>query len=148
MRGGPRAPMGAAASLMRLSPPERRLLVQAAWLLVILSLALAALPLPLLERFVIRLARGRSGAASSVDRIGWALGAAARRVPGATCLVQALAARILLGRQRIPAVVRIGVARERGAPLESHAWVEGEGRVVVGDAHLGRYVPIATWGTR
>src|SRR5207248_10673296 len=99
-------------------------------------------------RCVTRVARERSARAPEVDRLGWALGAAARRVPGATCLVQALAARILLGRQRIPAVVRIGVARERGAPLESHAWVESEGRVVVGDAHLDRYAPIATWGTR
>ena len=140
--------MSAVASLIRLSPPERRLLVRAAWLLVILRLALAPLPLPLLERLVTRLARPRRGPAPAVDRIGWALGAAARRVPDATCLVQALAVRILLGRQRIPAGVRIGVARERGARLESHAWVESEGRAVVGDAHLDRYVPIATWGTR
>jgi hypothetical protein len=148
MRDRRHGPIRAVARLIRLSPPERRLLVRAAWLLVLLRLALAALPLPLLERLVRRLARARSGTAPSVDQIGWALAAAARRVPGASCLVQALAARILLGRQRIPAVVRLGVARERGAALASHAWVESEGRVVVGDAHLDRYVPIATWGTR
>ena len=116
--------------------------------MVTVRVALTALPYRRVERLVSRLARRRAAAAlAPTDRIAWAVAAVGRRLPGATCLVQALAASIMLARGGTRAIVRIGVARERGGPLESHAWVESEGRVVIGDVHLDRYVPIATWGS-
>ncbi|HEY2991288.1 MAG TPA: lasso peptide biosynthesis B2 protein [Methylomirabilota bacterium] len=139
--------MATLGKLLRLSPAERRLVVQAAWLILILRVALTALPYRRVERLVSRLARRRAAVLAPTDRIAWAVAAVGRRLPGATCLVQALAASIMLARGGTRAIVRIGVARERGGPLESHAWVESEGRVVIGDVHLDRYVPIATWGS-
>jgi len=115
--------------------------------MVTLRVALTALPYGRVERLVSRLARRRAAVPAPTERIAWAVAAVGRRLPGATCLVQALAASIMLARGGTRAIVRIGVARERGGPLESHAWVESEGRVVIGDVHVDRYVPIATWGS-
>lgn len=56
---------------------------------------------------------------------------AARRIPGATCLIQALTGWLMLSRRSIPSTVRIGVARP-DAKLSAHAWLEQDGRVVLG----------------
>ena len=56
--------------------------------------------------------------------------AAVRQVwHGSTCLEKSLASWWLLGRQGVPAVVRIG-ARMNSAKFEAHAWVECEGLAV------------------
>jgi hypothetical protein len=132
--------------VLALPAGDRRLILRAAWLVLLLRVALLALPFRAFERLVARLASPRVAEPMPAARVAWAVAAIGRRLPGATCLVQALAARILLGRQGTPALVRIGVAREPGGRLKSHAWVESEGAVVLGDVHLDRYIPIATWG--
>ena len=76
-----------------------------------------------------------------VDRIGWAVGSAARFVPGATCLPQALAAEAILRRRGHPADLRLGVKRIDSG-VEAHAWVESYGRVIVGDGDLDRFEPL------
>ena len=75
------------------------------------------------------------------DRIGWAVGSAARFVPGATCLPQALAAEAILRRRGHPADLRLGVKRSDDG-VEAHAWVESYGRVIVGDGDLDRFEPL------
>lgn len=138
---------GSLGMLLGLTSAERGLLLQAVWLIVLLRIALATLAYRRVERLVSRLARRRAAAPAPTERVAWAVAVIGRRLPGATCLIQALAASIMLARGGTPAVVRIGVARDPGGPLESHAWVESDGRVVLGDVHLDRYVPIATWGS-
>ncbi|MBI4500160.1 MAG: lasso peptide biosynthesis B2 protein [Gemmatimonadetes bacterium] len=68
-------------------------------------------------------------------RIAWALGALAPRLPGKnTCLIQALAAHAMLRRRGYPSELRIGVSgKDPAGAIKAHAWVECEGRVVVGD---------------
>jgi hypothetical protein len=75
------------------------------------------------------------------DRIGWAIGSAARFVPNATCLPRALAAEAILRRRGHPADLRLGVTRDGGG-VHAHAWVESYGRVVVGDGDLDRFAPL------
>lgn len=81
-------------------------------------------------------------------KIAWAVHHAARLVPQATCLTQALAAQIMLSRWRIPTMLHIGVdAREAGA-FEAHAWLMLNEAVVLGGtrASLSRYKTIAIYG--
>lgn len=60
-------------------------------------------------------------------------------VPKATCLVQALAAQLLLTRHGHMADLQIGVSQAKG--FEAHAWLEFEGRVVLGGVtNLSDYV--------
>ena len=48
-------------------------------------------------------------------------------VPRATCLVQALAAQVLLSWQGLDSHLRIGVALSADKEFEAHAWVECDG---------------------
>jgi len=67
------------------------------------------------------------------ERVRWAIGVARTVVPAATCLPQALAAESLLARGGHPAELHIGVMKSTAGKFEAHAWVEYQGRIVVGD---------------
>lgn len=54
-----------------------------------------------------------------------------RFVPGANCLVKALAIRTLLGRYGQHSNIRLGVIKSQ-ASIYAHAWVEIDGRIVFG----------------
>ena len=71
-----------------------------------------------------------AAAVNRVDRIVWAVRAAARCVPHATCLTQALACQALLSRSGYASRLEIGVAKDgddAGRRFEAHAWVVCEG---------------------
>lgn len=82
----------------------------------------------------------------AVARVVWAVQGISRRVPGMTCLVQALAAQAMLARRGVPARVRVGVrpAATPAASLDAHAWLESsDGRVLIGDVpELANYQPL------
>lgn len=78
-----------------------------------------------------------------MGRIAWAVTRASRAVPGAACLTQALAAQVLLERHGFPARVQVGVRRSDGAQLLAHAWVESDGRILLGGTDLSGYTPLA-----
>ena len=103
------------------------------------------LPFRLLRTMLSKFSNGTVAGASaeqiSVERVAWAVTAASRYVPVATCLTQALVTKMLLGRFGYPAIVRIGVARSESGELQAHAWVESGGSVVIGGSEpsLRRY---------
>jgi len=84
----------------------------------------------------------RSGRASwALENVVWAVRTAAARLPGSTCLSSALTARLMLKRRGHDARVRFGVAppADAGGTPQFHAWVECNGRAVVGDESLDSY---------
>lgn len=87
------------------------------------------------------------GTSSAEDRarVGWAVASAARFVPGATCLPQAMAAQALLARRGIGSTIQTGFDRTDAKGVEGHAWLVCEGEVVVGDIGLDRFVPVASF---
>jgi hypothetical protein len=74
-----------------------------------------------------------------IKRVVWAVEAAARRVPSATCLTQALAAKAMLNRRGFSIDLHIGVAKGSQGNLEAHAWIEYAKRVVIGGPEIKRY---------
>lgn len=74
-------------------------------------------------------------------RLGWGVRNAARLVPRASCLTQALAAQLLLARSGHRSQIRIGVAKDPDGRLLAHAWLISDGRIVIGGSsrELGRY---------
>lgn len=66
-------------------------------------------------------------------------------VPRATCLTQALAGQALLTHCGYPAIVHVGVTRAEGAgnAFQAHAWLESDGKVVIGESEVP-YIPLAT----
>ena len=128
----------------RLPLAERRLVLAAAALAAGVRLALRVAPFRLVQAALVRVARpSRSVPSLPVPRIVWAVTAATRRVPGANgCLVRALVARTLLARHGHPAALRIGVTRGPAGALAAHAWVESEGRVVLGGEVGAGFTPL------
>jgi hypothetical protein len=62
-----------------------------------------------------------------------AVRAASRYVLSPTCLAQALALRRLLARHGRVSVLNLGVRNPPGGRLQAHAWLEADGRVILGD---------------
>lgn len=142
-------------NLSRLLEPDRIAAFGYAWV-VCLSVAIAFrfAPAPRVlsrieKRVRLAIRRRSSGRATlslrrgdtdhCLDRAIWAVPAASRRVPGATCLVKALAGRLAIARCGRSAEIRIGVLPD-GDTLIAHAWLELDGRVVIGgEASPKRY---------
>ena len=135
-----------------LTSVERRVLVKATLLLALIQLGLGRLPFTVLRRLVTgdttnggRLSADRQGFA---DAVVWAVTAASRRVPGrTTCLSQALTAQALLARNGYPSRLQFGVVRGTRGEVEGHAWVECEGRVLIGGTpvEVGKFTPLAAF---
>lgn len=134
-----------------LSAADRRLLAETGLQLVFTRLGLWLLPYERLRRVLRRTRPSRPEQPRDfTDRVSWAVHAVARRLPGTTCLAQSLTAVTLLQRRGCRADLRIGVQEPRQSaarPLDAHAWVECDGRVVVGNvpdlADYGVLTPVA-----
>jgi hypothetical protein len=74
----------------------------------------------------------------------WAVEAASRRVPRASCLTQALTAQVLLSRIGHPTELRWGVTRQPDGQFAAHAWLELNRRVLIGGRveNFGRFIPL------
>lgn len=133
-------------SFCRLAPGEQRLFLSAFFWLGVAKLGLALCSFPALTRWLSARASVRKNLTQpiTVSRIVWAVTTAAWYFPTAcACLPQALAAQVLLGRRNHPAEVKIGVTKAEGqVTLEAHAWLECEGRIVLGGPDVSRYVEL------
>jgi hypothetical protein len=72
------------------------------------------------------------------EDLAWIITTAAKYVPHASCLTQALAAQWIFAWLGRPTAVQVGVAKGVDKRLRVHAWLEREGRVVVGGEPLER----------
>ena len=132
------------ARFRSLPPSDRTLFLIALLAIASVRVGLWLTSFRRLHRSLARIARPTGSpdpTPGEADRIGWAVGSAARFVPDATCLPQALAAEAILRRRGHPADLRLGVSRGDDG-VEAHAWVESYGRVIVGDGDLDRFEPL------
>ena len=135
--------------LLFLPAEDRALLLGAMWWVGAVRFGLWLVPFGTLQRALERMARSSAklpvADQDSINRVTWALKVASRIVPSATCLTQALAAQVMLGRRAQPIDLRIGVAKTAEGRLEAHAWVELEGRIVIGEQNdLTRYTLLSS----
>jgi len=119
---------------------DRRLLLDAFVAAALFRLALFFFSIDRLRTWAARAGRSRQ----PLDRIVWAGRVAARRVPGTTCLSSALALQRLLSAHGHDSELHIGVAHEDGA-FAAHAWVEQDGRVLIGEAERRTYTRLVSW---
>jgi hypothetical protein len=128
---------------LALTRADQWLLIKASLLIGAIRLGLWWLPFHTLRRLLTRLAHAPTTSPANdqgtVDRLTWAVRVAGRYVPKTTCLVRALAAQVLLARRGQPARLHIGFTREEAGALKGHAWVERQGRFVMGDADPAYY---------
>ncbi len=123
-------------NFLHLPYADRRLLVKSILLVGAVRLGLWLLPFQILRRYLVRFSRASSKSQPVdpvlVDRVAWAVAVSSRFIPRASCLTQALATKALLSRRSQPAVLRIGVIRNESGEFLAHAWVESNGKVVIG----------------
>ena len=133
--------MNGLAKLVALPRVRRRLFLRALVAVTAFRAALTVLPFRRTRQLAAR-EHGRTTPHATPDDLAWAVSAAARRVPGATCLTQALALQALLRREGHDATLKLGVARGELGALEAHAWLESGGRVVIGGPQAARFLPL------
>ena len=124
-------------SFLLLTVEDQKLLVKTWLILFAIRLALWTLPFGVLRRMVIE-ARPRAAGndetdEQSINRIAWAVKLSSKYLPAATCLTQALTTLVLLKRGGGLAHLKIGVAKDDQGRLQAHAWVESNGRIVIGN---------------
>lgn len=137
--------------LARLSVRRRRLLPGALAALTLATLALKLMPFARLASWLG--APGQETPPQMPDQhaalardIGWAVRAAAGRMPWkAECLVQALAATLLARFRRLPSTLYLGVAYSDAGQLQAHAWLRCGPLIITGNAGHERFKSVASF---
>ena len=125
-----------------MTPRKCLLLLKAATGLLAFFILLRIRPTHTLRRFLSECEPGTKNTTAG-DLEGWAVGTMARRLPGTTCLTRALTTMWLLEGSKIPAKLQIGVEPHSDVGFRAHAWVECQGKIVIGKLpHLGSYIPL------
>ena len=139
------------------APANRKLMaLEASWELLrarILTLRPATVYSPRLGRLVEADSNENmafSAARSEAAEIGHIVDVVGRCMPfRALCLQQAIAVRSMLNRRGIPAMVYLGIARDRADRAQAdlgraaHAWVTVDSRVISGGGVLEKYAVVA-----
>jgi hypothetical protein len=131
---------------LNLPAAERWLLIKAALSLGSIKLGMKLLPFRTVRSLTESLSRPTDWLPASdrfsAERIAWAVELVGRYVPS-TCLSRALSAHILLARRGYPVLLHFGAVKE-GDRFLAHAWLESEGRIIVGGYTLEPYTPLGT----
>ncbi len=133
--------MKSLASFLALPGGDRRLLMRAVLMLILVRAALHLVPIVRLRDWTGRMRPGNNRPAGQII---WAVRAATRRVPGATCLSSALALQRMLSSNGHRSQVHIGVARVSSA-FVAHAWLVYDGAVVIGEEEHESYTRLTAW---
>jgi hypothetical protein len=143
--------MGKTLKFLQLPFGHQKLLYQAMVVVGLIRVGLWIMPFRMVTRILSVLTRrdvpdslGETIASRDPDyKVAWRIKMVSRWIPGATCLTQALATQLLLRRRGQVSDLRIGVAKGESGKLEAHAWVELNGRVIIGKLpDLYRYINI------
>ena len=122
-------------SFFHLPGSDKRLLITSAALLATIRIGLWLIPFHLLRRWLGKFNKERRAADrpddAGLNRIVWAMSVLGNRLPG-SCLTQALATQLMFGRRGRITTLRIGVALTEEGAFRAHAWLETEGKIIIG----------------
>ncbi len=121
----------------KIHPRERSIVVRSFVWVVLYRIGLWVLPFRVTKKWAVDTASPASNDCDHqmVAEIVRAVRFASRYVPYASCLTQALAAKRLLGHHGQSSDLKLGVAKSSGE-FEAHAWLEIDGRIVLGKQRL------------
>jgi Transglutaminase-like superfamily len=132
-------------TLFALSSSDRILLLEALTVTAAVRAGLRVSQFTAVRRYLDRWVDVKSRAQCESRTIVWAVSAIGARLPGTTCLVEALAADCMLRRRGHASALKIGVRRGAELGIDAHAWVECSGAVVIGTAPaLSEYVVLSS----
>ena len=128
---------------LSLEPADQRILSYALCLVIFARLILWLVPFAVIQRrFSSRVIARTTTPGHDREYFMRSIERAAKFVPGATCLTQSLAARMLLARAGYDAMIRFGARRNEAGAFEAHAWVESGGRIVSRDLPASGFSPL------
>ncbi|MEM9005879.1 MAG: lasso peptide biosynthesis B2 protein [Cyanobacteria bacterium P01_F01_bin.86] len=83
----------------------------------------------------------------NVAKLVWSIQVAGRYLPGrAKCLARALATQVLMNWYRYSSELRIGVDKTPAGEFRAHAWIEYQGRVIIGNLKdLSQFTPLIAY---
>lgn len=133
--------------LRRLSPREHSFLIRAWCALLGIDIALRCLPFTYIASFCrcLRTTGNDENKTSlpTITQLAWLVTVAGRYSPlGTSCLKEALVLSWLMSRRGMATTLRIGVTRCHGN-LDAHAWLEHNGRIILGEADADAYAPLS-----
>jgi hypothetical protein len=132
-------------TLARLQPVERALVWRVVFLVAAVRIALWVVPFQRLRRFIATIENLPFSVPADmpVSRLVWAVQAASRRIPAASCLTQSIALQCLMTHAGRSSQIHIGVTKDQEKGFQAHAWVEYEGAILLSDAaEANRYVKL------
>lgn len=134
----------------RCSGRDQLLLLKAILWLAVAGIAIAVLPFRhvglLAARPIHRPKLSCQARRNEVQRIRWAVMAAAARAPWrALCFQQGLAAQLMLRRRGIPSVLYYGAAQDDESGLQAHVWVRDGDLDVIGGEIAHCFAVLATF---
>ncbi|KOP22751.1 hypothetical protein AMR41_30245 [Hapalosiphon sp. MRB220] len=133
---------------LRFEAGDRHLLIMTLILLAAMRLGLWLLPFRTLLKLLARISQPvhpQPANPVSIHKIVWAVNIASRYMLGVKCLARALTTQFLMNRYSHPCQLRIGVAKDKTGILEAHAWIEHQGKIVIGNlSDLSRFIPLPT----
>lgn len=138
--------------LLGLAAADRNLLIEAGLAIRAIRLGLALLGYGRMRRIMERWSEPPAATPSpdpaEIQRVVWAVRAVGRRtLRGKPCLTEGMATRLLLKRRGLTAELRIGVLLPEDGRLKAHAWIEHEGRILIGGLpDLERFTPLPPVG--
>lgn len=126
---------------LRLPVAIQALCLRALALTLFIRICLWVIPFRALRSALSKLSKPRLSPDQPAGCLAWAVQTASIGVPRATCLTQALALQVLLRRRGTDCHLRLGVGHDANGGVVAHAWLESEGRVLIGNQELSRYSP-------
>ncbi|MBK8335806.1 MAG: lasso peptide biosynthesis B2 protein [Sterolibacteriaceae bacterium] len=136
------------SKFLRLRFSKRWLLLKAAMLLSTVRISLWLFGYqsvrPLVERGC-ALSPRLFDTAATAEEMAWAVAQVGSVVPGGRhCLSQALALRVFLARRGVQVDVSFGVRRGPDSLVIAHAWIEHDGRILIGGTNLDSFVRLTS----
>lgn len=131
--------------VLSLSGSEMLFLARCLLVVAAVRLGLTLLSYNHIRRMVTRLDAQQPAGIGDLRRVAWGVAAAARLVPYASCLTQALSGQYLLARQGNASKIRIGIERDTGTQLKAHAWLMSGDQIVLGGS-IDRFAHLVDHG--
>jgi len=131
--------------VLSLSGSEMLFLARCLLVVAAVRLGLTLLSYNQIRRMVTRLDAQQPAGIGDLRRVAWGVAAAARLVPYASCLTQALSGQYLLARQGNASKIRIGIERDTGTQLKAHAWLMSGNQIVLGGS-IDRFAHLVDHG--
>jgi hypothetical protein len=131
--------------VLSLSGSEMRFLARCLLVVAAVRLGLTLSSYNQVRRIVTRLDARQQASIGDLRRVAWGVAAAARLVPRASCLTQALSGQYILARQGNTSKIRIGIERDTGTQLKAHAWLMSGNHIVLGGS-MDRFTHLVDHG--